>query len=96
LRIFCEETKMLRGKNMGRVATMLVIGGLLPAVRPYARAIGNEPAVDTPGGATIAAALLVETRPDREDPEDYLWNSSAGIALMLPGTAISAGTGSVP
>jgi hypothetical protein len=82
---------MLTGKNMKRVAAILAIVGLLPAVLSYAQTDGNEPVVDTGGGAAVPVDPWAGTGADHEDPADYVWDSAEVVPIVLYGDTISIG-----
>jgi len=81
---------MLTDKTIGSVVAVLVIAGLLQVVSLYSQTPGNELVVDTGGNETIATDPSVENSPDHEDPEDYIWDGSEVIPIVLNGAAISA------
>jgi hypothetical protein len=82
---------MLTGKNMKRVAAILAIVGLLPAVLSYAQTDGNEPVVDTGGGAAVPVDPWAGNGADHEDPADYVWDSAEVVPIVLYGDTISIG-----
>ena len=55
----------------------------------YSQTIENEQAVDTESGEDTLANALAENSKDHEDPEDYIWDSSEAIQILLEGNAIT-------
>lgn len=80
---------MLTGKTIWGVLAVLVIVGLLQVGPSHAQAPDNVPAVDAQSGETVAADPNTENSPDHENPEDYVWDSSQVIPIVLKGAAIT-------
>jgi hypothetical protein len=82
---------MLTGKAARRAAAMLVVAGLLLlGISSYSDVSGGELAADT--GATEIATTAdpsAQNSPDHEDPDDYVWDVSDAVPIVLAGTSIS-------
>ncbi len=77
---------MLTGRAVGSVAAVWVVLGLLLAVPTY-----SQPA-DVADGNEVVVEAPAENAADHEAPEDYIWDSSAVIPIVLDGNAITAET----
>ncbi len=84
---------MLTGRAVGSVAAVFVIAGLLLAVSSYAQIPDEGELGDAQGSQDVVAEAPVENAADHEDPEDYVWDSSEVIEILLNGDAITANTG---
>jgi hypothetical protein len=74
---------MLTGKTIRGFAAVIVVTGLLQAVPSYSQVSGNGPLADTGSSEIAATDPYLENCQDHEDPEDYIWNSSDVIHIVL-------------
>jgi adhesin HecA-like repeat protein len=81
---------MLPGKKTGGIVATVVVLGLLYALPLSAQIPDEGQVVDTePNEVLVTNDPLADNQVDHEDPEDYLWDSSDVIEILLNETAIT-------
>lgn len=80
---------MLAGRTVVSAAIVLVMMGMGHLAVSHAQVTADEPVVDTEGSETTTADPFAENCPDHEDQEDYLWDRSDIVEIVLSGTTIA-------
>jgi hypothetical protein len=55
----------------------------------YSQTLDNEQIVDTESSNDTAANALAENSKDHEDPQDYIWDTSEVVPILLDGNSIT-------